>query len=214
MPLILDPPPRRSARQIKRDSSSVRTIWPRDDYRRGASSEKTVETIEKKVETDNEKDDTNDEDEDDYEAERLATIKLNQELLESLGLGASTSSPSSLWKSGKKKPSKVASTSTSSTTATGETTPVRRSGRNRTPSSRAKGNYSEEGGWRRRGRASYTWEEVDSEEEGKEKYLQRLYQGSVAGRTENPKVFGNIPGVEIGRTWEQRAGASRDAVHA
>ncbi|KIL70800.1 hypothetical protein M378DRAFT_155736 [Amanita muscaria Koide BX008] len=39
--------------------------------------------------------------------------------------------------------------------------------------------------------------------------------GSEGGkRTQDPKVFGHIPGIEVGTWWEMREGCSTDAVHA
>jgi len=35
----------------------------------------------------------------------------------------------------------------------------------------------------------------------------------VSGRTHNPKVYGHIPGIQVGKTWRSREDCSRDAVH-
>lgn len=138
----------------------------------------------------------------DYEAERQATIKANQDLLESLGLAKQpvirTPSvrrvvrPSS-------QPTRRSARVVASSSST--STPTRPSQRRVITSSNAtiktrKSNQASERDF------------VARDD------LQRVYQGSVAGRVHDPKKFGAIPGVEVGRCWEQRAGASRDAVHA
>ncbi|WVQ85922.1 hypothetical protein IAT38_008090 [Cryptococcus sp. DSM 104549] len=57
---------------------------------------------------------------------------------------------------------------------------------------------------RRRGR-----DESEELEDGRQRNAQKL-----GVRLHNPKTFGHIPGVEVGRQWATRMDASTDAIHA
>lgn len=137
----------------------------------------------------------------DYEAQRAATIKANQALLESLGLA---------------KEPKISRTPSSRRTVRADALPTRRSARTvssasatptPTPLRAARAVQV-------RGPAQAPLSRPRDGRFVVRDELQRVYQGSVAGRVHDPKQFGSIPGVEVGRCWDQRAGASRDAIHA
>ncbi|WVF68062.1 hypothetical protein IAT40_002825 [Kwoniella sp. CBS 6097] len=55
-------------------------------------------------------------------------------------------------------------------------------------------------------------EEDDYEEEGDRELMRRAQKLGV--RTQDPKTFGHIPGVEVGTWWATRMDCSTDAVHA
>lgn len=150
--------------------------------------------------------------EDPYELERQRIIRENQALLESLGLGVNhlpikrTSTPIKQRPQVKKTPSRTSARISSSSSV-----PTRRSVRtnadplNVQPSRRVE----------RRGPLSdFVVEGSDDEEHLKQRHGEGLGKGVALARKHNPKRFGSIPDVPVGKAWPLRAGASMDAIHA
>ncbi|WWC65081.1 uncharacterized protein I303_107695 [Kwoniella dejecticola CBS 10117] len=62
---------------------------------------------------------------------------------------------------------------------------------------------------------SFSTREVDSDEEDQDENDWRQRKAQKLGiRTADPKTFGSIPGVEVGRCWATRMECSTDAIHA
>ncbi|KAJ7038165.1 PUA-like domain-containing protein [Mycena alexandri] len=155
-----------------------------------------------------------------YERERLANIERNKALLREMGLDKPFFEPKEI-----KRPKASAKKRKSAEEHEGAPSPKTsrtESGKSSTPSDSA-----EAGSIRRSSRN--TGKKVDYKSE-----IQRgsplpvsftsgvrstenagpLGRESGSKRIHDPKVFGSIPGVEVGTWWESREGCSADAIHA
>ncbi|KAK0198429.1 PUA-like domain-containing protein [Armillaria mellea] len=147
-----------------------------------------------------------------YEVDRNANIERNRELLKSLGLDTPYKRKKSKTMSKKRKASPLANDEQSNKVAKvdGETdvspseTGVRRSARNRGKAVDYKSEKMGESPMPIAFRAGIR----TSGNEGP------LGSGDGARRKHDPKVYGSIPGIEVGTWWETRQACSIDAIHA
>ncbi|KAK0465148.1 PUA-like domain-containing protein [Desarmillaria tabescens] len=153
-----------------------------------------------------------------YEAQRNANIERNRELLKSLGLDTPIFEPTETKRKPKTAPKKRKAPPPASddenpnkaarvedkTDVSSSETGVRRSARNRGKAVDYKSEKTGESPMPIAFRAGVR----TSGNEGP------LGSGEGARRKHDPKVYGSIPGVEVGTWWETRQACSIDAIHA
>lgn len=157
--------------------------------------------------------------EDAYELERQRIIKENLALLESLGLGGNTNQNVLKTKhtssSTSKRPALAKRTSSRSSTrlkresTAGTDSPLRRSARNvgRDAAPRPVVRHQ-------RRLSDFIVDEDEDDSHLKQRTGEGLGKGVALARLHNPKQFGSIPDVPVGKTWPLRAGASMESIHA
>ena len=157
--------------------------------------------------------------EDAYELERQRIIKENLALLESLGLGGNTLKPKHSSSSTSKRPALAKRTSSRSSTRlkrestiAGAESSLRRSARNvgrdqKTPGTRPVVRHQ-------RRLSDFIVDDDEDDSHLKQRTGEGLGKGVALARLHNPKQFGSIPDVPVGKAWPLRAGASMDSIHA
>jgi E3 ubiquitin-protein ligase UHRF1 len=163
--------------------------------------------------------------EDTYELERQRIIKENLALLESLGLGGNsinnnnTLKPRHSSSSTSKRPALAKRTSSRSSTRlkrestiAGAESSLRRSARNvgrdqKTPGTRPVVRHQ-------RRLSDFIVDDDEDDSHLKQRTGEGLGKGVALARLHNPKQFGSIPNVPVGKAWPLRAGASMDSIHA
>ncbi|KAG9302660.1 hypothetical protein G9A89_007364 [Geosiphon pyriformis] len=128
-----------------------------------------------------------------YEKQRLLNIEANQQILKKLGLEAPYQS-SVPERQAKKQPIKKRYLKISQSTS-------RKAQKQSAEAAQAGAN-------RRSNRLAKKANVISDDE-----YHQPAYKSTRIGKR-NPKVFGHIPGIEIGTTWMMRIDCSRDGIHA
>lgn len=163
--------------------------------------------------------------EDAYELERQRIIKENLALLESLGLGGNSINNHNVLKpkhsssSSSKRPALAKRTSSRSSTrlkresTAGTDSPLRRSARNVGRDQKTPGTARPVVRHQRR-LSDFIVDDDEDDSHLKQRTGEGLGKGVALARLHNPKQFGSIPDVPVGKAWPLRAGASMDSIHA